>query len=190
MDKKSIRQEAIKKLNEIQHHIRQEQSKQIAQQLYGTNIWKEAKTIGITVSTKIEIDTTALIEQAWKEGKKVAVPKCNPVDHTMTFRFLTNFKELETVYQGLLEPIKEQTLEATPSELDLIVVPGVAFAKNGYRIGYGGGYYDRFLEGYNGKTVALATPLQIYASLPNEPYDIPVQMLVTPEEVLILDAEL
>ena len=113
--------------------------------------WAEAKTIGITLSMENEVNTYPIIEKAWKEGKRVVVPKCNKETRTMSFRQISNFDQLETVYMNLREPIPALTEEVNADEIDLQIVPGVAYTERGERIGYGGGYYDRYLVHYKGK---------------------------------------
>ena len=168
----------LKMMTEEEHAAK---AAKIAQRLFALEEWKHAKTIGVTISVFPEIPTRGIIEQAWIEGKSVSVPKCNPAAKTMQFKTITSFNELESVYHGLLEPI-----ESTPevSYIDLLIVPGLLFTKQGYRLGFGGGYYDRFLSSYQGDTVALAYESQIKDSLPIEEHDIPVGKLVTPTSVI------
>ena len=101
----------------------------------------------------------------------------------MTFRFLTDFGQLEKVYNDLHEPIEDETEVALKNELDLIIVPGIAYDRLGYRIGFGGGYYDRFLQNYNGTTISLLLQEQLYDQLPHESFDQPVQRLILPNGV-------
>ncbi len=114
-----------------------------------------ASTIAVTISRGLEIPTRPVIEQAWEEGKQVCIPKCDPDTKKMQFRTYQTDDQLETVYAGLLEPVIEKTKEVKPSQIDLMIVPGVCFDTDGFRIGFGGGYYDRYLSDYKGKTVSL-----------------------------------
>ncbi|KGX85025.1 5-formyltetrahydrofolate cyclo-ligase [Pontibacillus marinus] len=147
--------------------------------LLNTSSYQNAKVIGCTISQEHEIDTKPIIEQAWKDGKTIAVPKCNAKQKELTFRKLTSFEELETVYFGLKEPKEEETEVVTKERIDLMLVPGLMFDQRGYRIGYGGGFYDRYLEYFNQTTIALATEEQLMNQVPNDPFDIPVQHLIT-----------
>ncbi|MFS0780922.1 5-formyltetrahydrofolate cyclo-ligase [Bacillus sp. 1P06AnD] len=190
MTKQSIRLEVKKYLETLGSDDLLAQSKLIVKQLMMMEVWKQSSTIALTISTKTEIDTTELIKAAWEQGKRVAVPKCNPLSHSMAFRYLTDFNQLESVYSGLLEPIVEKTIEADRNELDFMLVPGLAFSEAGYRIGYGGGYYDRYLAGFQGVTVSLLTEGQLYHELPIDEYDMPVQWLVLPKGVINTNAVL
>ncbi|MFJ7677945.1 5-formyltetrahydrofolate cyclo-ligase [Peribacillus sp. NPDC097284] len=182
-NKKIIRQRIRTHLMEMSNEEHEELSNKIAENLFSLDEWKQAKTIGITISIYPEISTVRIIEQAWREGKSIAVPKCYPEEKTMDFKKITSFNQLESVYYGLLEPM-EDTKKASVRELDLLVVPGLAFSNEGYRLGFGGGYYDRFLSHYSGKTLALAYDVQILDDLPIEVHDIAVGKLITPTKVL------
>lgn len=181
-DKKKVRKKVKTTLEQLSEEKRVEYTKQISAQLYDLNEWKQAKIIGMTISIPPEIPTLHMIEQAWREGKEVAIPKCNPENKTMQFKKITSFEQLESVYSGLLEPI-ENTKEVIPEEMNLLVVPGLAFTRDGYRLGFGGGYYDRFLSLYKGATVALAFECQLVDDLPTELHDIPVHQVVTVDKV-------
>ncbi|MFS0861558.1 5-formyltetrahydrofolate cyclo-ligase [Fredinandcohnia sp. 179-A 10B2 NHS] len=149
--------------------------------------WQNAQTIGVTISGDYEVNTEGLIKHAWENNKRVVVPKCHPKTKDMTFREIKSFEQLEVVYFGLKEPIEEQTTSVDQSQIDLVIVPGLYFTKRGYRLGHGGGYYDRYLSSYNGQTISLAFPMQIVESLPIEEFDVPVQKLVTPSQVITCD---
>ncbi|OCA91558.1 5-formyltetrahydrofolate cyclo-ligase [Bacillus sp. FJAT-27225] len=156
----------------------------VAESLYKQPDWRMASTIGITVSRPPEVDTYQIIKQAWSDGKKIAVPKCLPETREMEFRYITDFKQLESVYYGLFEPIREKTDLAEPGKIGLLIVPGLAFTLDGFRMGFGGGYYDRFLSGFHGKTLSLAFEKQIVDYLPLEPHDMPVSKIITDKRVI------
>ncbi|WP_268762075.1 5-formyltetrahydrofolate cyclo-ligase [Bacillus sinesaloumensis] len=160
-------------------------SQEITEQILTLPEWMDAHMIGITISGAYEVNTTYLIEKAWELGKRVAVPKCHPKTKTMTFREITAFSQLEVVYYGLQEPIEAETREVIHNEIDLLFVPGLSFVPSGYRLGHGGGYYDRYLRDFKGNTLSLAFPIQLIAQMPIEPFDIPVQKIVTNERVIL-----
>ena len=96
------------------------------------------------------------------------IPKCLPKDRKMDFRDLERFDQLESVYSGLLEPIESKTNLVEPNEIDLLIVPGMAFEKEGFRMGVGGGYYDRFLQSFKGNTVVPCISGANCSNLPKE----------------------
>ncbi len=159
-------------------------SQSIAKRLVEQEEWKHADTIGITISMNHEVYTRPLIELAWLQGKKVAVPKCDRETHTLTFRYITSFKQLEIVYMNLEEPNPSVTEVAYSQDIPLLFVPGVAFTKKGDRLGYGGGYYDRYLSTHKGNTISLAYSEQIVSYVPTGPYDQQVQKLITDLETI------
>jgi 5-formyltetrahydrofolate cyclo-ligase len=185
MTKTEWRKKTKQLLTSMDVKDRKDRSEKIANHLYQTQQWHKCERIGITVSRNFELDTYRIIENAWKEGKKVCVPKCYSEDKKMEFRELSSFDELENVYMDLYEPITAKTQIVSTENIDLLVVPGLVFDQSGYRIGYGGGYYDRYLVNYTGETVALAFYDQIAEQLPHEDFDIPVQQIITETGTLL-----
>ena len=183
-NKDSIRKEMIETLSRLSERLYEDNSDQIASRLYEDNDWKQAQVIGITISKKPEVDTYQIIQRAWEIGKQVVVPKCDPKEKKMSFRIITDFSQLETVYYGLFEPIEAVTMEVSSDGIDLIIVPGLAYTREGYRLGFGGGYYDRYLLNYSGKTLSLAFADQLVPKFPVENHDIPVSKIITNDEVI------
>ncbi|MGN4424361.1 5-formyltetrahydrofolate cyclo-ligase [Bacillus cereus group sp. MYBK30-1] len=186
-EKIRLRKQIIVHMNSLSEEQYITLSEQIAVSLYVQKEWVEAKTIGITLSMEHEVDTYPIIEKAWKEGKKVVVPKCNRGTRTMSFRQISNFEQLETVYMNLREPIPMLTEEVNAEEVDLQIVPGVAYTQRGERIGYGGGYYDRYLVHYKGKTLSLAYDFQIVKHIPVEPFDKNVEKIITEKGTMVIN---
>lgn len=182
--KKQLRSEMKKKLSLLNEQAYTMQSKKIAENVYRLDEWNHAQVIGLTISGKTEVDTYNLINRAWEENKRVVVPKCYSAEKTMTFREITSFEQLEIVYYGLREPIVNETTEVKQHEIDLLFVPGVCFTKAGFRLGHGGGYYDRYLATFMGETISLVFPIQLIEDIPIEPFDIPVQKIITSEHVI------
>ena len=112
--------------------------------LMRTYQYKNADVILCYVSTPLEVDTHYFIKKALEDGKKVAVPKCRPENVSMDFYFINGFDDLEKGTFGVLEPI-ESKCEIFQGENSICIVPGLCFDHSGYRLGYGKGYYDRFL---------------------------------------------
>ena len=139
--------------------------------------YQEAKAIATYLSFPHEFQTQELIEQALKDGKKVLIPKTYPKGR-MDF-VVYNPQQLVKTSFGLLEP-KGDLEVVDPSQIDLIHVPGLAFTTEGYRIGYGGGYYDRYLEHFAGHTMSTIYPCQVQ-EFNSENHDIPVQEVLIDE---------
>lgn len=183
-EKNLIRKEMKESLALLTKPYYEHYSYKIANTLYKDEDWLKADVIGITISKEPEVDTYQIIRKAWEAGKKVVVPKCNPKKKTLSFRKIREFSQLESVFYGLLEPIIEQTMEVKPEDIDLLFVPGLAYTREGFRLGFGGGYYDRYLTNYEGKTLSLAFHFQVIPQFPIEKHDIPVSKIITNDEVI------
>ena len=185
LDKREFRKQVQEKLARMTYQTYRERSLNLARQLLQEPSIKNASTIAITLSNQPEVDTTFIIEQFWILNKKVVVPKCNPADRSMQFYKIDSFAETERAYKNILEPIPELTQLVEKEEIDVIVVPGVVFDRQGYRIGFGGGYYDRFLVGYSGKRISLAFDEQLLNEVPRESQELPVHIRLTDKERMI-----
>jgi 5-formyltetrahydrofolate cyclo-ligase len=186
-EKKQLRRQLKEELSALSLPLYEHWSFQIAQQLYKDEFWEKAATVAITISRFPEVDTWQIIRKAWEQGKRIVIPKCEAKSRTMDFRELTVFSQLESVYFGLLEPIVSETSSVPAEEIDLVIVPGAAYARSGYRLGFGGGYYDRFLANYHGNTLSLAFEKQLINSLPIERHDIPVRKIISNKEVIKIE---
>ncbi|MDQ0175191.1 5-formyltetrahydrofolate cyclo-ligase [Bacillus chungangensis] len=184
MKKIDLRNEMKEKLAALEQPEYEQYSYMIANQLFKQSMWMDAETIGITISRKPEVDTWQIIRKGWELGKRIVVPKCEPSTKEMTFRVLTAFTQLEKIYYHLFEPIEKETEAVAQKEIDLLLVPGLLFCQNGFRIGFGGGYYDRYLTTFTGKTASLAFSFQVVEKLPVEDHDIPVQTIMTEKSIL------
>lgn len=126
-----------------------------------------------------EVMTKYIIEEAWKDGKEVAVPKV--VGQDMVFYKLTDFAQLEKGYFGIPEPAYGEIIHWEDA---LMIMPGVAFDRANHRVGYGGGFYDRFLEKHPRITrVAVAFEFQMLPEVPTEPTDISPEIIVTERKI-------
>ncbi len=137
------------------------------------------KTVFTYVSKDIEVDTLSIIRAAWANGKRVAVPRCVTETREMDFFYITNMSDLEEGAFGVLEPIADKCEKVTDFSKGLCIVPGLSFDAEGYRLGYGKGYYDRFLSKFQGDTVGLCYSNCIKWKLPHGYYDKPVDLIVT-----------
>ncbi len=127
------------------------------------------------------MDTFPLIRQAWEQGKRVTVPCADFIEKKMTFHQINDFTNLEERAFGLKEPDPKKSPLVPVKELDLIIVPGLAFDQEGARLGFGGGFYDRFLPKVRAKTIALAFSCQLVSVVPTEEHDQKVDHIISPE---------
>ena len=138
-----------------------------------------ADTLFTYVSKPIEVDTLALITAALANRKEVAVPLCVPGTYDMEFYYITSTADLEKGSFGVLEPVPARCRRVPPEKTGLCIVPGLSFDAQGYRLGYGKGYYDRFLAGFKGVTVGICYAGCVQWNLPHGYYDKPVDVLIT-----------
>ncbi|MDF2945699.1 MAG: 5-formyltetrahydrofolate cyclo-ligase [Bacillales bacterium] len=150
----------------------------IHNKLFATESWSNSKNISITLSTELEIDTYAIIRKAWEQGKNVSVPATDVLTKSMTFYNINSFDNLKTTKFGIKEP-DENHEESKIENFDLIIVPGVYFNKRKYRIGYGGGYYDRFLPKVKATKISLAYDFQVDEIFVEDKFDYPVDTIIT-----------
>lgn len=178
MTKNQLRIETIEQLKKLRPKVKQEIERKLFHYLFESRLWKDAHVIGVTWSQDIEWDTKPIIKQAWKENKIVSLPKSDPNTKQMIFYTIDTENDLQLGYANILEP-RDVTHKIPENEIDLLIVPGVVFDLSGYRIGFGGGFYDRFLIDFNQKTLSLCSKKQIVKKIPINSHDIPVQYLIT-----------
>ena len=160
----------------------------IADKLFSLPEYESAEVVLAFVSKDIEVDTRRIISESLQNGKKVAVPRCNVGETTIDYYFITSYDDLESGYYGLLEPNPEKCEKLESFEGALCVVPGLVFDREGYRIGFGKGYYDRFILGFGGVTVGVCYSRYIEDKLPRGFYDRPIDIVVT-ERYIILNTK-
>ena len=175
--KAELRKKILQEMKALSQEQKQAMDRVLTEGFLQHPFYQEAKTIATYLSFPHEFQTQELIEQALKDGKKVLIPKTYPKGR-MEF-VVYNPQQLVKTSFGLLEP--QGDLEVVePSQIDLIHVPGLVFTTEGYRIGYGGGYYDRYLEHFAGHTMSTIYPCQVQ-EFNSENHDIPVQEVLIDE---------
>ena len=178
--KSELRKQVLHEMKDLPREQKQAMDQALTDQFLEHPFYQEAKIIATYLSFPHEFQTQELIEQAQKDGKKVLIPKTYPKGR-MEFVVYRPQQLVKTSF-GLLEP--QGDLEVVDaSQIDLIHVPGLVFTTEGYRIGYGGGYYDRYLEHSSGHTLSTVYPCQIQDFIP-EKHDIPVQEVLIDERNL------
>lgn len=151
----------------------------IRQRLQCLYQYPQARTILCYVSKKIEIDTFGIIEDALAAGKRVAVPRCVEGTRLMDFYLIHSAEDMEKGSFGVLEPVVERCEKLTDFSRSICIVPALGYDLEGYRLGYGGGYYDRFLSGYKGLKVGVIYAACVCPRLPRGKFDVPVDVLLT-----------
>ena len=178
--KKILRSETIAAMKGLPQSVKVEADSQLTQRFIQLSAFQEAQTLATYLSMGHEFSTASLIQAALQDGKRVCVPRTYPQGRMEFVEYDPEI--LEKTRFGLLEP-NEQGKVVDKSEIDLIHVPGVVFQSEGYRIGYGAGYYDRYLADYSGKTVSTIYSIQEGEFQPDS-FDIAVQ------EVLVYETHL
>lgn len=186
MNKKELRNFIIRKRSLLTKEYVEEYSEIIKNTLKGLDSYKNAKRIMSFVSMEGEVDTHPLIEEGIEEGKSIVVPITVHETRELLLSDLFSLSELEVADFNIEVPKKEFLRLVDPGTVDLILVPGVAFAKDGYRVGYGGGYYDRFLSKIHSSipTIGLGFDLQIVDKVPVDSYDIPIDLIITEKRTI------
>ena len=187
MDKKSLRKEMIQSRNQLSEEEIKINSEIITSSLLNLDIYKKASFIMTYVDFKSEVKTDLIIKHSLSVGKRIGVPMTIPEHKEMFISELKDYEnELELGNYNILEPKKAFIRQIHPELIDLILVPGVAFDRRGYRIGYGGGYYDRFFKKIRKKTIKLALgfEIQIIDKVPEGIFDLPVNYILTENELI------
>ena len=159
----------------------------IAARVLQSEAYRRAACIFTYVATPQEIDTRALIRQALADGKTVCVPLCGAAG-CMTARRIRSLDELRPGLHGIPEP-DGAAEEIAPRAIDLILVPALACDRAGFRLGYGGGYYDRFLARSAAPGMALCAEARLVGRVPREEHDQRCRWIITERRVLRTDEE-
>ena len=177
MDKKALRREIGAKKRALSAAEIEARSAILADKLYATGQYRQARSLYAYLSFNQEVRTSPIIQRAWADGKRVAVPKV--VGDDMVFIWIDSFDNLAP--QGafnITEPIENGPVAS--DETALILMPGLAFDPQGHRVGYGGGFYDRYLAAQpHHPTVALCYDFQLYDHLDVEDHDVFVDVVIT-----------
>ncbi|MDO5040831.1 MAG: 5-formyltetrahydrofolate cyclo-ligase [Peptoniphilus sp.] len=155
MNKKEFRALALKKREQFDKKYRDESDTQIFENFINSDLYKNSEDIFIFISYKDEVDTHRIIKHALAHDKRIYVPVIDKETRTMEISNLKSFDLLIKNYMGILEPPKDEYHISDKNLLDLIVTPGLAFDKKGYRMGYGGGFYDKFFSSLTSTPVKM-----------------------------------
>ena len=171
--KKELRQTVLNQMKKLSGKEKEQADSWLTQRLLSSAAYQKAQVIATYLSMPHEVSTAAFIEQAQLDGKRVLVPKTYGQGRMIFVDFDGN--RLQKSSFGLMEPTSEEAVDKT--EIDLIHVPGVVFNSQGFRIGYGGGYYDRYLADYTGASISTIYAVQQAEFTPSQ-HDIAVKELI------------
>ncbi|MDP7174960.1 MAG: 5-formyltetrahydrofolate cyclo-ligase [SAR324 cluster bacterium] len=184
LDKKKTRQTVLLQRRAFSATEKTPAEQRMLKFLQSWDVFRQAETIHIFISKTDEPDTSPIIESAWESGKTVAVPCVVPDTFELFHSQLNTFKDLSSGALGVLEPSPEGRIAMNPESFDLVIIPGVAFDHLGGRLGYGKGYYDRFLEQTGAFRLALAFDFQVLVRVPTEKHDVPMNGILTESGII------
>jgi len=193
--KPCIRRMALDKRNLLSLEEVAGKSEAIQKRLFSLERFEKADTVMAYMSFGNEVSTEQLIVQCLRSGKKIVVPRVEKsmsdgsggvVKSLGVYEIKEAGKHMVTGYMGIVEPDASVLRKVDPLEIDFVIVPGVAFDIARNRIGYGGGYYDRFLRTLRPDCLkaAVAFELQVFDSIPAAEYDLPVDVIVTEDRII------
>ncbi len=176
MDKKLLRRSIREQKKKLPESYIDKTSRKLAELFFATEYYKKAKTVYGYLSYNQEVRTLPILERALKDGKRVAVPKV--YGNTMRFIYMKDLTAVENSTMSIPEPVADGPV--AKDKTALVLMPGVAFDRKGNRMGYGGGFYDKFLAREpNHPTVALCYDFQMVEEIPTDEFDIPVDCVIS-----------
>lgn len=179
-EKQKWRQWVKEKEKEIPMAEKESSDLAICQRILALEAYQKAKTIFCFVGTATEINTISILEQGWKDGKRIAVPRCAQKGVMHAYE-ISSMDDLEKGKYGILEP-KENCVPVTPEEIEFAVIPCVSCDKSGYRLGHGGGYYDRYLEHSTFQTAVVCREKLLLDHTPIDRFDCCMDWVITENE--------
>lgn len=180
--KQDLRTRSKERRRNMKSEEKQLLDKAVADNVRRLKEYRPAKTILIYMSTPIEVDTIGIIKNAWADGKKVAVPRCIPDTRDMEFHYIENLESLSVGTFSVLEPDPSLPI-VTDFSGCLMIVPGMHFDMKGYRIGYGKGYYDRYMVRFTGISAGICYSGELKPFLYHGRYDRHVHIVVTDKRI-------
>ncbi len=180
--KQELRLKCRERRNRLDSEVKSRLDKSIADNVRRLKEYRPAKTLLIYMSTPIEVDTIRIIQNAWEDGKRVAVPRCIPDTRDMEFHYIDSLDCLSPGSFSVLEPDPELPIVTDYSGC-LMIVPGMQFDMKGYRIGYGKGYYDRYMVRFTGISAGICYSDELKPFMYHGRYDQNVDIVVTDKRI-------
>lgn len=181
MSKKALRRKYLARRDKLPPHEAARLSAELCLRITSSKWFTTAGQLLMYMPYRQEVDIRPLMEMAWEQGKTIYLPKSEPKTKSLVIYKVVGVDELQPGVYGILEPVADKRRRGNIRELDLVFVPGAVFDRHGYRIGYGGGYYDRFLPKLRSNTLiaGVAYSFQVVDCLPRERHDQRLDVLVT-----------
>ncbi|MCS7215322.1 MAG: 5-formyltetrahydrofolate cyclo-ligase [Thermodesulfovibrio sp.] len=180
MNKKDIRKKMLDIRNKINENLRKQKNEKISETFIDFVLKNKFKSVLLYASFGSEVDTWQIFHLCLENSIKTAFPKVSGFQ--LQLYWIEKRDQFSQGYKNILEP--KNGKKASVEDIEIIVVPGVAFDKRCYRIGYGGGFYDRLLSLRKGKAIGLAYEEQILEQIPTESHDIRMDMIITDERII------
>ena len=180
--KSALRKQYKQIRNQLTMEKVQNNSEKIAAQLFETAFWQNSTVVMLYLSFQNEVVTDMIYERGWQENKIMLIPICSAQNRIMTMSKLTSFEQLVPNRYGIRELPEPLQQIVPPETIDLCLIPGIVFDNYGNRLGFGAGYYDRYLAKISPQVprIALAHSCQIYDGiLPTDQYDLPMHYMLT-----------
>ena len=186
--KAALRKQMLRIRAELSGPYCQEADRAILEKLMKLTVYRQADTLFLYVSMEDEVDTRKLLEHAFFQGKTVAVPRCLEKG-VMGAYLIRNTEELRPGKYGIPEP-QEGCRKINPKEIALAIIPCLACSEQGVRLGYGGGYYDRYLPQTDACKIVLCRERMLCDHIPSEPHDCPVDFIITEKRIFTKNPEI
>jgi 5-formyltetrahydrofolate cyclo-ligase len=164
--------------------VRHAKDRAVMQNLMVLEAYRDARRVLFYSSFRSEVGTGEMIKNALESGKEVVLPRVDVENNSLAKHVINGLQELSPGYMGIPEPTAGRRVKV--EEVDLLIVPGVAFDSYGWRIGYGGGYYDRLLPRVKGTkpVIALAYEEQLFEGIPHEDHDVGMDVIITDRRIM------
>ena len=187
--KDEIRAEYSAKRKSLDAETKRKLDEAICKNAVSMASFRYADTVLLYAETDDEISVKAIAEAALAKGKRIAFPRCNKEAHTMTYHFVSSLDELTPDSYGIREPSETAPVSDPSSDKSTVIcfVPALDFDKAGYRLGYGKGFYDRYLTGFGGCSIGVVYSDAILKTVPRGRYDVSVDILLTEKGVKLTD---
>ena len=180
--KDKVRKETLDRLHNLDKGIKDKKTKAIMKKLFSMKAFKQAQCVMFYVSKQYEVDTHEMIDEALRLGKRVAIPVTVKEEKRLIISELKCRKgDLVKGHYDIHQPAEGKLRPLSIDDLDMIIVPGIAFDSKNHRLGHGHGYYDKFLMNVPESilTIGLAYDFQVVPELPRHSFDIPVKKLIS-----------